>query len=114
LAVPAPLFSILSDGLKLSVRLTPKSSRDALDGKAVLSDGRVVLKAHVRALPDKGKANKALIVLLAKTLKLAKTQVTLASGATSRIKTIKLEGEPAELKHRLEAVLAGKAQEKNP
>ncbi len=111
---PAPLFSLLPDGVKLSVRLTPKSSRDALDGLAALSDGRMVLKARVRAVPEKGKANIALLRLLARTLNLSRMQVTLASGATSRIKTVRLEGEPARLKRQLETMLAGLAQEKTP
>ncbi len=79
-----------------------------------MSDGRAVLKVRLRAVPEKGKANKALIRLLAKTLKLPALQVTLASGATSRIKTIKLEGNPARLKAQLETVLGQLAQEKMP
>ncbi|HHK75008.1 MAG TPA: DUF167 domain-containing protein [Rhizobiales bacterium] len=108
---PAPVFSVLSDGLRLSIRLTPKSSRDAIDGVVALADGQKVLRARVRAVPEKGKANTALIRLLAKTLKLPRSQVTLASGATSRIKTVKLEGDPARLRPGVETMLSRLAQE---
>jgi len=106
LPAPAPLFRVLADGLRLSVRLTPKSSRDAIEGVISLSDGRHVLKARVRAVPEKGKANTALVRLLAKALNLPRTQVSLASGATSRIKIIKLEGDPARLKLQLETMFS--------
>ena len=43
-------------GVVLQVRLTPKSSRDALEGVEVLADGACVLKARVRAVPEDGKA----------------------------------------------------------
>jgi uncharacterized protein len=53
-------WSTRKDGLALLVRLTPKSSRDAIDGIGHLSDGRGVVKICVRALPEAGGANEAL------------------------------------------------------
>ena len=53
--------------LFLSVRLTPKSSRDEIDGIGLLADGRSILKVRVRAVPENGKPNTALLRLLAKT-----------------------------------------------
>jgi uncharacterized protein len=43
--------------LLLSVRLTPKASRDEVDGVALLADGRAALEVHVRAIPEHSKAN---------------------------------------------------------
>lgn len=75
---------------RLAIRLTPRGGRDSLDGIAMLSDGSSVLLARVRAVPEDGAANAALIVLLAKEFSLAKSEVVLLSGATSRVKMIRL------------------------
>ncbi len=80
-------------GLTLVVRLTPKGGRDAIDGVETMSDGRPVLKARVRAAPEDGKANAALIEFLAKALRVPKSAVTLASGQTSRVKSLEIAGD---------------------
>ncbi len=85
----------------VSVRLTPKAAKDTLEGAEALADGRVVLKARVRAVPEKGAANKALEALLAKALGLAKSAVSVESGQTSRLKTVLVAGEPKELTEKL-------------
>lgn len=90
-----------ADGLRLSVRLTPKSSRDCLEGIEILSDGRAVLKARVRALPQAGAANAALLHLIAKSLALPSSAVTLESGATGRLKILRLAGDADDLQRRL-------------
>ena len=56
-------FRLVPDGLEITVRLTPKSSRDALEGAESGADGGAWLKARVRAVPEDGKANKALIAV---------------------------------------------------
>lgn len=94
-------WSRRADGLDLHVRLTPKSARDALEGVETRADGTCVLKARVRAVPEDGKANEALIALVAKQLKIPASRVKLTGGATSRQKTLALEGDPAALAERL-------------
>ena len=91
-------------GVRLTIRLTPKSSRDALEGLETLADGRQVFKARVRAVPEDGKANDALIALVAKSLKTPSSRVRITSGATSRHKILALEGNGAELSAKLEAL----------
>ncbi len=76
----------------LTVRLTPKSRRDEITGVDQLSDGRAVLKARVRAAPQDGAANAALIRLVAKSLRIPASAVQLESGATGRLKTLLLSG----------------------
>ena len=49
-------FTVGAEGLTLHVRLTPKGGRDAIDGIETLSDGKAVLKARVRAVPEDGEA----------------------------------------------------------
>jgi uncharacterized protein YggU (UPF0235/DUF167 family) len=91
------LWSAAPGGLALTVRLTPKGGRDAIDGIEQLADGQAVLKARVRAAASEGAANTALTRLIAKAVGVAPSRVTLTSGATSRIKRLLIEGDPAAL-----------------
>jgi len=86
----------------LHVRLTPKGGRDSVDGIDQLADGRSVLKARVRAAATEGEANDALVRLIAKTLAVPPRDVTLAAGATSRIKRLVIAGDPVKLAALLE------------
>ena len=89
---------VASDGhLRLEVRLTPRASRDLLEGEARLSDGRRVLLAWVRAVPEKGAANEALLGLVAKSCGVARSRVSLVSGHGSRLKSVRIEGNPERL-----------------
>ena len=72
----------------MSLRVTPNAGRDSLDGAESRDDGSTVLRIRVKAVPDKGKANAAVIVLLAKNLGIPKSSVTLVSGETARFKTV--------------------------
>jgi uncharacterized protein len=78
--------------LFLSVRLTPKSSRDEIDGIGLLADGRSILKVRVRAVSENGKANTALLRLLAKTLRVPASAVRRESGASGWLKTLCVQG----------------------
>lgn len=93
-------------GLVVTVRLTPKGGRDEVGGLETLADGRTVLRARVRAVPTEGQANAALIALVAKTLDVARSRVTLTAGQISRIKRIEIEGDGAAFAARLEQLLA--------
>ncbi|MDI6624280.1 MAG: DUF167 domain-containing protein [Brevundimonas sp.] len=86
----------------LPVRLTPGAASDRIDGWDVDADGRPVLKVRVRARPVEGEANVALIKLLAKTLGVPKSSVTLDRGGQSRTKMISVADlSPDELRTRL-------------
>lgn len=85
-------WSVAAGGVILTVRLTPKGGRDAVDGIGQLSDGRHVLKARVRAAATEGEANAALLKLIAKTLGIPLRDVSLEAGATARIKRIAIAG----------------------
>ena len=84
-------------GVSIALRVTPRGGRDDIDGIEQLSDGRSVLKVRVRAIADGGEANRAVLALLAKSLGVPKASVSLLSGATSRLKQIAVEGDPARL-----------------
>jgi uncharacterized protein (TIGR00251 family) len=100
-------YRLVPDGVVISVRLTPKSSRDALAGLSELADGRSVLQARVRAVPDKGAANEALLLLMADAFRVPKSSVTIIAGATTRLKQIHISGEP----ERLAAVISRRMNE---
>jgi len=86
------VWNAAPDGVTVSVRLTPKGGRDSIDGTETLSDGRIVLKARVRAAPHEGAANEAMIALLAKSLGVPPRNVAITGGATSRIKRVHVVG----------------------
>jgi len=86
-------WRVRSDGLEVRVRVTPRGGRDAIDGVEILSDGRAVLKVRVRAAPHDGAANEGVRRLLAKSMKLPASAVSLEAGATARLKTFLISGE---------------------
>ena len=86
-----------AEGVCLTVRLTPKAAIDKIEGWKKDADGGAYLKARVRALPDKGKANKALLGLIAKTLGVAKSDVSIIAGNRSRIKQVLIKDGSREL-----------------
>jgi uncharacterized protein len=95
-----------SDGIILSVRLTPRGGRDAVENVEQLADGRSVLRVRVRAAPSDGEANAALIRLVAKTLGVAARDVSLIAGATARLKRLRVAGTSATLAAALEKICA--------
>ncbi len=90
-----------ADGLLVAVRVTPKSQRDAIEGIDELADGRLVLKVRVRAVPEAGAANAALLRLLAEAAGLPASAASLESGGGSRLKLIALKGDPAKIAQNL-------------
>jgi uncharacterized protein len=89
--------------VRFGVRLTPKGGRDALEGWAEVSPGAFYLKARVRAVPEDGKANAALVELVSDALKAPKSSIRLICGATSRLKTLEVTGDADALAARLES-----------
>jgi uncharacterized protein (TIGR00251 family) len=96
-------------GVVLKVRLTPKSSRDTIEG---LEDfgGETVLKARVRAVPEQGRANAALVKLIAAWLEIPASRVSVAQGTKSRLKQVAIEGDASELARLIEGRLAALAR----
>ncbi|UJW84180.1 DUF167 family protein [Devosia sp. SL43] len=94
----APLCYRLSpNGLSLFVRVTPNAGRDAIEGVEIRDDGTAVLRLRVSAVPDKGKANAAVVALVAKALDVPKSAVSVTSGGTARLKTLDVVGDGAAL-----------------
>jgi uncharacterized protein (TIGR00251 family) len=99
-------FAAHPQGVTLAVRLTPKSSRDAVEGIEAGADGRCHVKVRVRALPAEGAANEALTKLLAKWIGVPRRDVSILSGATSRAKIVLVRGDTNELAERLRGLLS--------
>lgn len=95
-----------AEGLLIAVRLTPKSGMDRITGIEKGVDSEVVLRARVRAVPEKGKANASLAALVASWLDVPKTACELAAGGKSRQKQVLVRGRPDELMARLTERLA--------
>ena len=80
------------DDLILHVRLSPGAAKDEVQG--IWTDEKAViwLSAKVRAVPEKGRANMALVALLAKWLDWPKGAILLESGDTNRLKRLRITG----------------------
>jgi len=95
-------WRIVPKGLEVNIRLQPGARRAAVEGLERLADGSLVLKVRVTAPPEDGKANAALVALLAKSWKLPKRDLELIAGQKARNKTLLLHGDGEALRQRLE------------
>jgi uncharacterized protein len=85
----------------IAVRVTPRSPRPGIRGWRAGADGREELEVHVAAAPADGAANEAMIALLAKTLGVSRSELSILSGTTSRHKRISIPFDLAEARGRL-------------
>jgi len=107
--MPKPWASS-AEGLVVTVRLTPKGGRDAIEGIEALADGQSVLKVRVRAAASDGEANDALQRLLAQTLDIAPRDIVLVAGRTSRIKRLLVRGDARAVAAKLEGIAGALAK----
>ncbi|NHK28498.1 DUF167 domain-containing protein [Parvularcula flava] len=96
----------------IAVRVQPNASRDAVEGFATDADGAIVLKVRVSAVPDKGKANKAVIKLLAAATGLPKSAISIIAGGKSRSKTVRFEASAEMVRTALETASPNKGTSK--
>lgn len=76
-------LEVVPDGVRLGIRAQPGARRNAVVG---VHDGR--LKVAVTQVAERGKANDAVLDVLAESLRLRPSQLVLVSGNTSREKVI--------------------------
>lgn len=94
-----------ADGVRLSVHLTPNAARDRIDRIDQNAGGNARLRVTVTAVPEKGKANKALVKLLAKKLRLPKSIIQIIAGHHARDKTLLIGGDTPSLTAQITAIL---------
>ncbi len=97
----------VAEGVRVALKVTPKAARAGVVGVETDVAGRAVLKVRVTAPPEGGKANAALVKMLAKAWKLPKGVLQVVAGGKDRRKMLMVSGDPAELGPRLEAWLEG-------
>ncbi len=79
--------TIYKDGVSFPVKVKPRAQRNTIVGVA-----GGVLRIHLTAPPDQGKANAALIELLSERLAVKRNQVEILTGLTSRNKVVRVAG----------------------
>ena len=97
-------YRVRPDGIALAVRLTPRASRDGIDGLKDGPNGPYV-QARVRAVPEDGRANNALVELVADEIGVPESTVEVTSGHTARLKSVCIKGDAAALEARVTAWL---------
>ena len=98
-------YSVTADGIRLAIRLTPRASRDGIDGIGQDADGRSVLRIRLTAPPVEGAANQAMIDFLAEILSVRKKDIVIRSGETGRLKILEITGKPDVLAARLDDLI---------
>lgn len=99
-------FDIGTEAVVIRLRVTPNARVETIEGPMVDGAGVESLRVRVRAVPEKGKANAAVIALLAKALGVPKSAILLVSGDTGRDKRVRIVSPSPDLIARL-AALAG-------
>ena len=90
------LASLVPSGIRLRLKVQPKARRNLIVGVAP-DRGGPALKVAVNAPPEDGKANAAVIALLAETFGVAKAAISVVAGATDRRKLVEIRGNSRDL-----------------
>ncbi len=93
------------DGLRVAIRLSPRAKADRLLAIASAEGGRV-LKVSVTAPAESGRANEALLQLLARAWHLPRRDLSIIIGSTSRNKAVRVAGDPRGLIHKIAPKIA--------
>ena len=101
-------FQTIDRGVRVRLRLTPRAGRNAVDGVDRDAAGRHRIRIRVTAVAEKGRANAAMIKLLAKAWAVPAGSISVTAGATDRNKTVLVAGEAAALQRRLETWLTNR------
>lgn len=107
---PRACWRPVAGGIELAVKVTPKAGKKAVEGVVTDAAGQPWLALKVTPPADAGKANRAVLALLAEALDVPASHVTLTAGAGARLKRITVAGDPAALAAKVETVLAPTAQ----
>jgi hypothetical protein len=101
-------FAASAAGVRVRLKVTPKAKRNQFGGLLDEPDGGQALKISVTTAPEDGKANAAVIALLAKEWSVAKSAISVVTGATDRRKLVEIRGPSQELLTKLQGWLAAR------
>jgi len=99
-------LNLVQNGVRVAIRLTPRAKADRVVGIAAAAGDRQVVRVSVTAPAENGRANEALLQLLAREWRVARNDLAILAGFASRQKTVHVAGDPRSLKDRLEALIA--------
>jgi uncharacterized protein YggU (UPF0235/DUF167 family) len=100
-----PFWRAAGNRVLVRVRVTPRGGRDAIEGVTETAEGPA-LAVRVRAVPEGGAANASVEVALADWLGCARSEVSVTAGRKSRIKTVSIAGNAADLHAWLSGLVA--------
>jgi len=93
LAKPPSPFTRTGDGVRVNIRLTPSAAKNRIDGIVADAEGNGVLRIAVTAVPEQGRANLAMIKMLAKCWRFPKSSLSVLRGAKDRNKVLHIDGD---------------------
>jgi uncharacterized protein (TIGR00251 family) len=100
-----PLIEV-SDGVRVPIHLQPRGRVDRVIGVAAAAGGGRVIKVSVKEPAEDGRANEALLQLLARTWQLPRSDLAIVAGAASRQKIVHISGDPRQLLEHLTSLIA--------
>jgi uncharacterized protein (TIGR00251 family) len=103
-----------ADGVRAALKVTPRAVSSGVQGIEVDGAGRGCLAVRVNAPPEAGKANAAVIKLLARRWRLPQRDLEVISGARGRRKVLQIYGAPDVLIARLQAIEGGSQHQLPP
>lgn len=99
------VVSVEPGSATLAVRVTPNASKSAIGPAVTLADGRAALGVRIAAPPVEGAANEALVALLAKSLGVRRSCITIVTGEASRLKRVRVAGDGPLIAERVRMML---------
>ncbi len=94
--------------MTLSVRVSPRAGRNAVEGLIPDAEGKLQLAVRVAAAPVDGEANDAIEATLARWLGVKPREIEVTGGLTTRSKVVTIDGDPVALIRKLQTLTAGK------
>ena len=91
----------------MAIRLSPRAGSDRLLGIVATAQGGRAVKASVTAAAQDGRANEALLLLLARAWGVRRRDLSIVGGAANRNKTVHVAGDPQRLSTKLSVEIAG-------
>jgi uncharacterized protein (TIGR00251 family) len=97
---------VARDGVRVAIRLSPRATADRLLAIAADAAGGRVVKVSVTAPAEGGRANEALLKLLARAWRLPRRDLSIITGSTSHNKAIRVAGDPQQLADKITPEIA--------